>query len=85
MERSPTRCLDGVFHWRLYNLAQWLWQEFRVSVSKQKTLSREIKAIGYRKLAAHPKHHAQDHQVLEDIKKSLPPLGRNRRRSGRRE
>ena len=70
--RAPTPYLDGVVRWRLCDLAQWLWEEFRVSVSKQ-TLSREVRAMGYRKLAARPKHHAQDPQAIEDFKKVSPP------------
>lgn len=64
--------LDGVVRWRQCDLAQWLWEEFRVSVSEQ-TLSREVRAMGYRKLAARPKHHAQDPQAIEDFKKVSPP------------
>ena len=73
MERGPTPYLDGVVRWRLCDLAQWLWQEFCVSVSEQ-TLSREVRAMGYRKLAVRPKHHAQDQQAIEDCKKAFPPL-----------
>ncbi|UJW77527.1 winged helix-turn-helix domain-containing protein [Rhizobium sp. SL42] len=40
------------------DLAQWLWEEFRASVSEQ-TLNREVRAMGYRRLAARPKHCAQ--------------------------
>ena len=46
------------------------WEEFRVSVSEQ-TLSREVRAMGYRKLASRPKHHAQDPQAIEDFKKRM--------------
>ncbi len=67
IERGPTPCLDGVVRWRLCDLAQWLWEEFRVSVSEQ-TLSREVRALGYRKLAARPKHHEQDPQVIEEFR-----------------
>jgi transposase len=69
---GPTPYLDGVVRWRLCDLAQWLWEEFRVSVSEQ-TLSREVRAMGYRKLAARPKHHAQDTQAIEEFKKTFPP------------
>jgi transposase len=72
IERGPAPYLDGVVRWRLCDLAQWLWEEFRVSVSEQ-TLSREVRAMGYRKLAARPKHHAQDPQAIEDFKKASPP------------
>jgi transposase len=72
IERGPTPYLDGVVRWRLCDLAQWLWEEFRVSVSEQ-TPSREVRAMGYRKLAARPKHHAQDPQTIEDVNKAFPP------------
>lgn len=72
MEQGPTPFLDGVVRWRLCDLVQWLWEEFRVSVSEQ-TLSREVRAMGYRKLAARPKHHAQDPQAIEEFKKTFPP------------
>ena len=75
IERGPAPYLDGVVRWRLCDLAQWLWEEFRVSVSEQ-TLSREVRAMGYRKLAARPKHHAQDPQAIEDFKKASPPQWR---------
>src|SRR6195952_5465899 len=34
IERGPTPYLDGVVRWRLCDLGQWLWEEFRVSVSE---------------------------------------------------
>jgi hypothetical protein len=36
---------------------QWLWEELRLSVSKQ-TMSKELRAMGFRKLSARPRHHA---------------------------
>jgi hypothetical protein len=36
--------------WRLIDLCQWLWEEFRVSVAGQ-TLGRELRSLGYRKLS----------------------------------
>jgi transposase len=72
IERGPTPYLDGVVRWRLCDLVQWLWEEFRVSASEQ-TLSREVHAMGYRKLSARPKHHAQDAEAVEAFKKTSPP------------
>jgi hypothetical protein len=37
--------------WRLKDLAMWVWEEFRISVSET-TLSRILRALGYRKLSA---------------------------------
>ncbi|WP_420360238.1 helix-turn-helix domain-containing protein [Agrobacterium vitis] len=53
IERGPTPYLDGVVRWRLCDLAQWIWEEFRISVSEE-TLGREGRAMGYRKLSARP-------------------------------
>lgn len=72
VEKGPVPYLDGVVRWRLADLVQWLWQEHRISVSRQ-TLGRELNAMGYRKLTARPKHHAQDPQAIEDFKKVSPP------------
>ena len=56
IDQGPTPAIHGVARWRLCDLGQWLWEEFRVSVSKQ-TLSRDLRAMGYRKLSARPRHH----------------------------
>lgn len=75
IERGPTPYLDGVVRWRLCDLARWLWAEFRVSVSEQ-TLGREVRSMGYRKLSARPRHHAQDAEAAEAFKKTSPPQWR---------
>jgi hypothetical protein len=48
------------------------WDEFQVSIAKQ-TLSRELRAMGYRKLSARPRHHAQAEGAIEALKKTSPP------------
>ncbi|SES46067.1 Transposase [Rhizobium sp. NFR03] len=73
IERGPTPYLEGVVRWRLCDLAQWIWEEFRISVSEE-TLGREVRAMGYRKLSARPRHHAQDPEAAEAFKKTFPPL-----------
>ena len=72
IESGPIPAIHGVVRWRLCDLGQWLWEEFRVSVSPQ-TLSREVRAMGYRKLSARPKHHAQGPGAIEAFKKTSPP------------
>jgi transposase len=72
IDRGPTPAIHGVVRWRLCDLGQWLRQEFRASVSPQ-TLSREVRATGYRKLSARPKHHAQAIGAIEASKKTSPP------------
>ena len=52
IERGPIPAIHGVVRWRLIDLAQWIFAEFRITIAKQ-TLSRELRAMGYRKLSAH--------------------------------
>ena len=45
VESGPIPAVHGVVRWRLADLAQWVWEEFRVVVSPQ-TVSRELRALG---------------------------------------
>ena len=76
MCESPS-AVHGVVRWRLVDLAQWVGrrdcQEFRIAVSAQ-TVSRELHALGYRKLSAQPRHHAQAAGAIDDFKKHSRPL-----------
>ena len=71
VERGPIPAIHGVVRWRLVDLAQWIWEEFRISVSVQ-TISRQLRGLGYRKLSARPRHHAQAAGAIEDFKKVSP-------------
>ena len=71
IESGPIPVLHGVVRWRIVDLCQWLWDEFRVSVSKQ-TLGRELRAMRYRKLSARPRHHGQAEGAIEAFKKIFP-------------
>lgn len=75
IESGPMPAIHGVVRWRIIDLCQWLYEEFRVSIAKQ-TLSRELRAMGYRKLSARPRHHAQAEGAIEDFKKAFPPVWR---------
>ena len=55
IEDGPIPAVHGVVRWRIIDLCQWLRDEFEVTVSKQ-TLGRELRALGYRKLSARPRH-----------------------------
>jgi transposase len=78
IEAGPIPAIHGVVRWRLIDLGQWLWEESRVSVSKQ-TLSRELRAMGYRKLSARPRHHAQAEGAIDLFKRPSPPAWRTLR------
>jgi len=73
IESGPIPAVHGVVRWRIIDLCQWLWDEFQVSVSKQ-TLGRELRAMGYRKLSARPRHHAQAEGAIDNFEKASPPF-----------
>ena len=78
IESGPIPAVHGVVRWRLLDLCGWLWDEFAVSIAKP-TLSREVRAMGYRKLSACPRHHAQAAGVIDLFKTaSLPCWTRSR-------
>lgn len=71
IERGPNPAVDGVVRWRLIDLAQWLFAAYGIATSKQ-TLSRIVRGMGYRKLSARPRHHAQDPEAVAVFKKAFP-------------
>jgi transposase len=86
VDQGPIPALHGVVRWRLVDLIQWLWEEFRLSISKQtlsrskQTLSRELRAMHDRKLSARPRHHAKNEAAVAAFKKTSPPVWRNLRK-----
>ena len=68
VERGPIPAIHGVVRWRLIDLVQWLHEEFAVSLDET-TVGRELKKLGYVKLTARPRHHAQNEYALEAFKK----------------
>jgi hypothetical protein len=82
VEAGPTPEVHGVVRWRLIDLAQWVFDEYRISVTKQ-ILSRELRALGYRKLSARPRHHEYDEAAVAAFKKKFPGHPGNDRRDQR--
>jgi hypothetical protein len=58
IENGPIPAIHGVVRWRLVDLCQWVFEEFRIHVAPQ-TMSRELHAMDYRKLSAGPRHYAK--------------------------
>jgi transposase len=71
VEVGPTPAIHGVVRWRIVDLCQWLFEKFRISVSET-TMSRELRAMSYRKLSARPRHHAQRDGAIDEFKKISP-------------
>ena len=73
VESGPIPAIHGVVRWRLIDLVQWLHDEFAVSVDET-TVGRELKKLGYVKLTARLRHHAQNEYAMDAFKKgALPP------------
>lgn len=83
IEAGPIPAVHGVVRWRLVDLVQWVWEEFRITVSET-TLGRVLHKMGYRKLSARPRHHAQNPEAAAAFKKSSPPAWQRSRPAGRR-
>jgi transposase len=62
---------EPAVRWRLIDLAALIWETFGISVSEA-TLSRELKALGYSKLSARPRHHAQNEERIAAFKNVWP-------------
>jgi transposase len=73
VESGPIPAIHGVVRWRVIDLVQWLHEEFAVSIDET-TVGRELKKLGYVKLTARPRHHAQNEYAMEAFKRgALPP------------
>ncbi|MGV1898634.1 MULTISPECIES: IS630 family transposase [Rhizobium/Agrobacterium group] len=70
VERGPIPAIHGVVRWRLIDLVYLLHEEFAVSLDET-TVSRELKKLGYVKLTARPRHHAQNELAMETFKKGF--------------
>lgn len=80
IEQGPTPSIHGVVRWRVIDLCQWVFEEFRFTIAEP-TLSRELRNMGYRKLSARPRHHAQAEGAIENFKQNSPPVWRKSRRN----
>ena len=83
IETGPIPAVHGVVRWRLVDLAQWIWEEFQITLSET-TLGRVLRQMGYRKLSARPRHHAQNPDAAVSFKKRSPPAWRRSQPAGPR-
>lgn len=80
VERGPIPAIHGVVRWRCKDLARWLFEEFRIELDET-TVGRELKAMGFAKLSARPRHHTQSACELDAFKKSSRPSWQTSRRA----
>ena len=72
VEDGPDPAIHGVVRWRLKDLVAWLAKEHGVTLDET-TVGRALKELGYRKLSARPRHHAQQEHAIVDFKKTFRP------------
>jgi transposase len=75
VESGPIPAIHGVVRWRGKDLARWLFEEFRIEVD-QTTVGRALRALGFARLSARPRHYAQNEQEMEAFKKTSLPSWR---------
>ena len=83
VESGPIPAIHGVVRWRLKDLAQWIGDEFGISL-EETTVGRALRGLGFRKLSARPRHHAQNELAMEDFKKVFQPSWQKSARASRR-
>jgi transposase len=72
VEEGPIPAIHGVVRWRLVDLVGWIHDEYGVSLDPSR-LGKILKKLGYARLSARPKHHAQNEYALEAFKRDFPP------------
>ena len=71
VEDGPMPAIDGVVRWRRKDLAHWIFEEFGVSL-EESSVGRELRAMGFRKISARPRHKGQNEFAVEVFKKTFP-------------
>ena len=69
--RTDASRIGGVVRWRRKDLARWLLETFAISLDET-TVGRELKALGFAKISARPRHYAQNELAVEAFKKNFP-------------
>jgi len=79
VEAGPNPAVEGIVRWRQIDLMAWAFEAFGARVS-QPAMSRALRALGFRRLSARPRHHAQKPEAAAAFKKTSPPAWRRSRR-----
>jgi transposase len=75
VNNGPIPSVHGVVRWRLRDLAAWVWDTYRLSISPQ-TLSRELRSMNFRRLMPRPRHRDQAADAIPAFKKTIPTPSR---------
>lgn len=70
VDSGPIPAVHGVVRWRLKDLAHWVFTECGIALDET-TIGRAVRALGYRKISARPRHPAQHALAIADFKKTF--------------
>jgi transposase len=82
VDSGPIPSVHGVVRWRRKDLALWIYEEYGVSL-EESSVGRELRALGFVKISARPRHHGQNEFAIEDFKKTSPARWRKSAASSR--
>ncbi len=69
VEKGPDPEIDGVVRWRCIDLKWWMEAQFGV-VMHERTVGKQLAALGYRRLSVRPQHPKADPAEQEAFKKT---------------
>ena len=69
VEAGPIPAIHGVVRWRRADLSFWIYDEFGISLEESR-VGRELRALGFAKISARPRHKGQNEFAVEDFKKT---------------
>lgn len=69
VEKGPDPEIDGVVRWRRIDLKRWIETAFGVTMH-ERTVGKQLAALGYRRLSARPQHPKADPAEQEAFKKT---------------
>jgi transposase len=71
VEAGPDRATDGVVRWRRIDLKRVIKQRFGVDYH-ERHVGTILKRLGFSHMSARPRHPAQNGEIVEAFKKTLP-------------
>ena len=75
VEQGPIPAIHGVVRWRRKDLARWIYEEYGISL-EETSVGRELRALGFAKLSARPRHRGQNQFAMDEFKKTSQPSWR---------
>lgn len=84
VEQGPIPAIHGVVRWRRKDLARWIYEEYGISL-EESSVGRELRALGFAKLSARPRHRGQNRFAMDELKKTSQPSWQKSVKSSRKE